>query len=167
MLMRLHQETEVAVFTEIRGQENFRRLAVQLPAGINIRDQGVNRQQIFVFCRGGRRQLFYLQQPAVTVSLHTCSMQRSGMIGAISGTSMVSLIVLLGEGNTLFWPLGCGLWKDALKRDALEKEGAAMPGEWARLKGEENDQNTLFWTLLPMNSVTNSKWRHVWMSSSQ
>lgn len=55
MLMRLHQETEVAVFTEIRGQENFRRLAVQLPAGINIRDQGVNRQQIFVFCRGGEK----------------------------------------------------------------------------------------------------------------
>lgn len=41
--MRFHQETEVAVFTEIRGQENFRRLAVQLPAGINIRDEGVNR----------------------------------------------------------------------------------------------------------------------------
>lgn len=52
MLTRLHQETEVAVFTEIRGQENFRRLAVQLPAGINIRDRGVNRQQIFVFAGG-------------------------------------------------------------------------------------------------------------------
>lgn len=45
--MRFHQETEVAVFTEIRGQENFRRLAVQLPAGINICDEGVNHQQIF------------------------------------------------------------------------------------------------------------------------
>lgn len=51
--MRFHQETEVAVFTEIRGQENFRRLAVQLPAGINIRDKGVNRLQIFFFARGG------------------------------------------------------------------------------------------------------------------
>lgn len=79
--------------------------------------------RIFLVC------LFYLQQPAVTVSLHTCSMQRSGTMGAISGTSIESLTVLLGEANVLFWPLRYGLWKEALKRDVLEKEGAAMPGE--------------------------------------
>lgn len=39
--MRFHQETQVAVLTEIRGQENLRRLAVQLPAGTNICDEGI------------------------------------------------------------------------------------------------------------------------------
>lgn len=34
--MGFHQETEVAVFTEIRSQKHFRCLAVQLPAQINI-----------------------------------------------------------------------------------------------------------------------------------
>ncbi len=54
-------------------------------------------------------------------------------MGSISGTSIVSLTVLLGEGNKPWWPLGDGLWKDVLKRAAPEKDGAAMPGEWARL----------------------------------
>lgn len=75
----------------------------------------------------------YLWQPAVTVSLHSCSMQRSGTMGSISGTSIVSLTVLLGEGNKPWWPRGDGLWKDVLKRAAPGKDGAAMPGEWARL----------------------------------
>lgn len=132
--MRFNQETEVAVFTEIRGQENFRCLAVQLPAWINVCDNGESLSRYFGRDKASEVVLLYLQQPAVTVSLHTCSMQRSGMIGAISGTSIVSLTVLLGEGNMLFWPLGYGLWKDVLKRDVLEKEGAAMPGEWARLR---------------------------------
>lgn len=147
--MGFHQETEVAVFTEIRGQKNFRCLDVQLPAQINICENGVkHHHKFFIFCEGGIRWtgLFYLQQPAVTVSLHTCSMQRSGMIGAISGTSIESLTVLLGESNMLFWPLRYGLWKEALKRDALEKEGAAMPGEWARL-GKRGKWSDHWWTI--------------------
>lgn len=55
------------------------------------------------------------------------------MMGAISGTSIVSLMVLLGEGNKLWCPLEDGLWKDALNRAAPEKDGTAIPGEWARL----------------------------------
>lgn len=56
------------------------------------------------------------------------------MMGSISGTSIVSLTVLFGEGNKPWSPLGDGLWKDVLNRVAPEKEGAAMPGEWARLR---------------------------------
>lgn len=56
------------------------------------------------------------------------------MMGSISGTSIVSLTVLLGEGNKPWSPLEDGLWKDVLNRAAPEKEGAAMPGEWARLQ---------------------------------
>lgn len=55
------------------------------------------------------------------------------MIGSISGIAMLSLAVLLRDGNKPWCPLGDGLWKDVLKRDAPEKDGAAMPGEWARL----------------------------------
>lgn len=54
-------------------------------------------------------------------------------MGSISGKGIVSLIVLLVKGNEPWCPLGDRLWKDALKRDAPEKDGAAMPGEWARL----------------------------------
>ena len=60
-------------------------------------------------------------------------MQRSGTMGSISGTSIVSLAVLLGEVNKPWWPLGDGLLKDVLKRETPEKDGAAIPGEWARL----------------------------------
>lgn len=84
----------------------------------------------------GNSSGYYLWQPAVTVSLHSCSMQRSGTMGSISGTSIVSLMLLLGEGKKPWCPLGDGLWKDwLLKRAAPEKDGAAMPGEWARLEG--------------------------------
>lgn len=56
-------------------------------------------------------------------------------MGSISGTSIVSFtVLLLGQGNKPWWPLGDGLWKDVLKRAAPEKDGAAMPGEWARLE---------------------------------
>lgn len=47
--MGFHQETEVAVFTEIRGQEHFRGLAVQLPAHKNICTNDVKPQQLFSF----------------------------------------------------------------------------------------------------------------------
>lgn len=80
----------------------------------------------------------YLLEPAVTASLHSCSMQRSGMIGSISGTNTVSLIVLLGDANKPWCPLGDELCKDVLKRATPEKDGAAMPGEWARLRQEDS-----------------------------
>ena len=72
------------------------------------------------------------------------------MMGSISGTSMVSLAVLLGEDKKPWCPLGDELWKDELKRAAPEKEGAAMPGEWARLgqrnmtkDGKENNKDLI------------------------
>lgn len=70
------------------------------------------------------------------VSLHSCSMHKSGTMGSISGTSTDSLAVLLGEGRKLC-PLGDDEWYDMLKRAATEKEGAAMPGEWDRLQTSE------------------------------
>lgn len=51
--MGFHQETEVAVFTEIRGQKNFRCLAVQLPAQINICENERKHQQNSLFFFGG------------------------------------------------------------------------------------------------------------------
>lgn len=56
-------------------------------------------------------------------------MHRSGTMGSISGTTIVSLTVLLGDGKKPWCPLGDGLWKDVLNRAAPEKDGAAMPGE--------------------------------------
>lgn len=61
-------------------------------------------------------------------------------MGSISGKGIVSLIVLLVKGNEPWCPLGDRLWKDALKRDAPEKDGAAMPGEWARLGQKKKEQ---------------------------
>lgn len=59
-------------------------------------------------------------------------MQRSGRIGSISGIRAVSFRVLLGDASRLC-PRADGEWHDMLKRCAPVKEGAAMPGEWARL----------------------------------
>lgn len=64
------------------------------------------------------------------------------MMGSISGTSIVSLRVLFGEVNKPWCPLGDGLWKDVLKRATPDKDGAAMPGEWARLGKEKNNTKT-------------------------
>lgn len=58
-------------------------------------------------------------------------------MGSMSGVSIDSLTVLLVKGNEPRCPLGDRLWKLVLKRDAPEKDGAAMPGEWARLGLEE------------------------------
>ena len=77
----------------------------------------------------------YLRGPGPGASVQSCSMHRSGRMGSILGSSRVSLEVLLGdwpllgegprlgEGPLEPWP-----WKDSLKRDVPEKEGAAMPG---------------------------------------
>lgn len=66
------------------------------------------------------------------VSVHSCSIQRSGKMGSISGIRAVSFRVLLGDARRLC-PRVDGEWHDMLKRCAPVKEGAAMPGEWARL----------------------------------
>lgn len=52
--MGFHKETEIAVFTEIRSEKNFRCLAVQLPAQINICENDVEHQQngCFFFWEG-------------------------------------------------------------------------------------------------------------------
>lgn len=69
-------------------------------------------------------QVCYLRGQVPMGSVQSSSIHRSGRMGSISGRRSVSLDVLLGDG-----PLPLGLWKDSLKRDVLEKEGAAMPGE--------------------------------------
>lgn len=66
------------------------------------------------------------------------------MMGSISGTSIVSFTVLLGEGNKPWCPLGGGLWKDVLKRATPEKDGAAIPGEWARLVEDKIGHSGVF-----------------------
>ena len=79
-------------------------------------------------------QVCYLRVLGPVGSVQSCSIHRSGRMGSISGRRSVSLDVLLGDG-----PLEHGLWKDSLKRDAPEKEGAAIPGECERL---ETDRRT-------------------------
>lgn len=53
-------------------------------------------------------------------------------MGSISGIKVVSFRVLLGDASRLC-PRADGEWHDMLKRCAPVKDGAAMPGEWARL----------------------------------
>lgn len=69
-------------------------------------------------------------------------MQRSGRIGSISGIRADSFSVLLGDASRP-WPRADGEWHDMLKRCTPVKEGAAMPGEWARLiKHTQKEKNT-------------------------
>lgn len=53
-------------------------------------------------------------------------------MGSISGIKAVSFKVLLGDASRLC-PRADGEWQDMLKRWAPVNDGAAMPGEWARL----------------------------------
>lgn len=60
-------------------------------------------------------------------------------MGSISGIGAVSFRVLLGDVSRLC-PRADGEWHDMLKRCAPVKEGAAMPGEWARLINKHTKQ---------------------------
>lgn len=51
-------------------------------------------------------QMTHLLQLAEPVSLHSCSMHRSGTMGFTSGTTIVSLMVLFGEVSKPCCPLG-------------------------------------------------------------
>lgn len=158
--MRFHQETEVAVFTEIRGQENFRRLAVQLPAGINIRDQGVNHQRTF-FRKGGGSRCFTCNSQLL-LSRSTPAPCRGQVWSAPSpAPAWFHWLCCWGKATRCSDPWGAGCGKTRWNETRLKRRELPCLGNERGLKREENDQNTR------MNSVTNSKWRHVWMISSQ
>lgn len=68
--------------------------------------------------------------PPGATSTHSCSMQSSGTRGSASGATPDSFSTPVGEDSRL---CARGEWHDMLKRWALENEGAAVLGEWARL----------------------------------
>lgn len=63
-------------------------------------------------------------------------------MGSISGIRADSFRVLLGDASRL-WPRGDGEWHDMLKRCTPVKEGAAIPGEWARLVIKHTEERSL------------------------